>query len=46
MTVRFLMPVHLPMRWNEPPKEQVNRIFAALNENETFKTTLYYFVAH
>ncbi len=46
VTVRFLMPVHLPMRRNEPSKEQVNRIFAALNENETFKTTLYHFIAH
>lgn len=46
VTVRFLMSVRLPMKRNEPPKEQVNRIFAALNENETFKTTLYHFIAH
>ena len=46
VTVRFLMPVHLPAVPNETPKEQVNRIFAALNENDAFKAKLYHFVAH
>lgn len=45
VTARFLMPVRLSMKREEPPREQVNRIFAALNENEVFKTLLYRFVA-
>lgn len=44
-TLRFLMPVRLPGRKDEPQREQVNRIFAALNENGTFKVKLYDFVA-
>lgn len=42
----FLMSVHLPVKSGEVPKEQVNRIFASLNENDTFKAKLYHFVAH
>lgn len=45
VTIRFLMPVHLPAISGEPRKEQVNRVFAALNENDTFKSKLYHFVA-
>lgn len=44
VTVRFLMPVHLPAKPDEPLREQVSRIFAALNENGTFKTKLHDFV--
>lgn len=42
---RFLMPVRLPAKQDESQREQVNRIFAALNENGTFKVKLYDFVA-
>lgn len=45
VTVCFLMPVRLPARENERKKGQINRIFAALNENETFKAKLFEFVA-
>lgn len=44
-TASFLMPIHLPARQGEPPKEQVNRIFVSLNENSTFKAKLRDFVA-
>lgn len=44
LTVRFLMPIHIPAKKNEPPKEQVSRIFAALNGNGTFKSRLFDFV--
>ena len=42
---RFLMPIHLPAKQDESHREQVKRIFAALNENERFKMRLYDFVA-
>ena len=45
VTLRFLMPVRLPAKEDEPQREQVKRIFAALNENGRFKTKLYDFVA-
>lgn len=44
-TSRFLMPVRLPAREDEPRRDQVNRIFAALNENAAFKVKLYDFVS-
>lgn len=44
-TSQFLLPVRLPAREDEPRRDQVNRIFAALNENGTFKVKLYDFVA-
>lgn len=40
----FLMSVHLPVRPDEAPKEQVNRFFAALNDSDFFKRTLSDFV--
>lgn len=46
VTVRFLMPIRLPAISGEPQKEQVNRVFAALNENDVFKSKLYHFVEH
>ena len=45
ITGSFLMPVHLPAKPGETQKEQVNRIFAALNENKVFQENLYHFVA-
>ena len=45
LTINFLMAIHLPAKSDEPPKEQVNRIFVSLNENSTFKTKLRDFVA-
>lgn len=45
VTVCFLMPIHLPARPGETPKERINRIFATLNENGTFKVKLFDFVA-
>lgn len=45
VTISFLMPVHLPAREGESARERVNRIFAVLNENETFKARLFHFVA-
>lgn len=45
VTVDFLMPLHLPAKENEPPREQVGRIFAALNMNDSFKTRLYDFIS-
>lgn len=44
-TSQFLLTVHLPAQEGEPRRDQVNRIFAALNENGTFKVKLYDFVA-
>lgn len=40
----FLMSVHLPVEPGETPKEQVNRLFAALNDSDFFKRTLSDFV--
>ena len=45
LTINFLMAIHLPAKSDEPPKEQVNRIFVSLNENSTFKAKLRDFVA-
>ena len=45
LTSSFLMPIHLPAKQGEPPKEQVNRIFVSMNENGTFKAKLHDFVA-
>ena len=45
VTMRFLLPIHLPAQQGEPPKDMINRIFAALNENKTFKTKLFDFVS-
>lgn len=42
-TMRFLMPVRLPGRPGNTPREQVNRIFAALDDNDVFKTELFDF---
>lgn len=44
-TSRFLMPVRLPAVKDESRRDQVNRVFAALNENGTFKVKLYDFVS-
>jgi len=43
-TVSYLMSVHMPVGEAKTPKEQVNRIFAALNDNDEFKTLLFHFV--
>lgn len=43
-TSSFLMAVHLPARQGEAPKEQVDRVFAALNGNERFKMKLTDFI--
>lgn len=40
----FLMSVHLPATQREAPKEQVDRIFASLNENNTFRERLISFI--
>ena len=45
MTSSFLMSVHLPAKQNEPPKEQVDRIFASLNESGTFRAKLTDFIS-
>ena len=45
LTSSFLMSIHLPAKQGETPKEQVNRIFASLNENAAFKSKLRDFVA-
>lgn len=45
MTSSFLMPVHLPAKPDEAPKEQVNRVFGALNDNSEFHTKLLDFIA-
>lgn len=44
LTTNFLMSVHLPAKQGEAPKEQVNRVFAALNDNDSFKVKLFDFV--
>lgn len=44
LTTNFLMSVHLPANQGEAPKEQVNRVFAALNDNDSFKVKLFDFV--
>lgn len=44
LTTRYLMSVHLPARPGEPLKGQADRVFAALDENQTFKRTLTRFV--
>lgn len=44
LTTNFLMSVHLPAKQGEMAGEQVNRIFASLNENKTFRENLYHFV--
>ncbi len=44
LTINFLMSIHLPAKQGETPGEQVNRIFASLNENSTFKAKLRDFV--
>lgn len=44
LTTNFLMSVHLPAKQGETPKEQVNRVFAALNDNDSFKVKLFDFV--
>lgn len=44
LTLRFLMPIHIPAQKDEPLKGQVSRLFAVLNGNETFKSRLYDFV--
>lgn len=43
-TVSYLMSVHLPTGDAKTPKEQVNRIFSALNGNDEFKAMLFHFV--
>ena len=40
MTSSFLMSVHLPVKQGELPKEQVDRIFASLNSNSTYRAKL------
>ena len=40
----FLMSVHLPVKPDEAPKEQVNRIFASLNGDDAFRTKLFNFI--
>ena len=45
VTIDFLMPLHLPAKEDEPSQEQVGRIFAALNMNDTFKTRLFDFIS-
>lgn len=44
LTISYLMSVHLPAGDAKTPKEQVNRIFGALNDNDEFKTLLFHFV--
>ena len=44
LTTNFLMSVHLPTKQGEAPKEQVNRVFGALNDNDSFKVKLFDFV--
>lgn len=45
LTGSFLMPIHLPTQLGETLKEQVNRIFASLNENSAFKKKLADFIS-
>lgn len=44
-TSSYLMSVHLPAERNEPPKEQVDRIFASLNGSGIFKSKLADFIS-
>lgn len=46
LTVSYLMSVHLPAGDAKTPKEQVNRIFSALNNNDEFKVKLFDFINH
>lgn len=43
VTIRFLMPLRLPGRPDETHREQVSRIFGALNDNGAFKAKLFDF---
>lgn len=43
-TANFLMSVHLPVKQDESPKEQVNRMFNALNDNGMFNAKLFNFI--
>lgn len=40
----FLMSVHLPAKPDEAPKEQVDRVFGALNDNGEFNSKLFDFI--
>ncbi len=44
LTTSFLMSVHLPAKQGEAQREQVERIFATLNNDNTFKNKLRGFV--
>ncbi len=44
LTISFLMSVHLPAKQGEPQREQVERIFATLNNDHTFKEKLHGFI--
>ena len=43
-TNSFLMAVHLPIKQGETAKEQVDRIFASLNQDNAFRTKLVDFI--
>lgn len=43
-TSSFLMAVHLPIKQGETAKEQVDRIFASLNQDNAFRTKLVDFI--
>lgn len=45
ITSSYLMSVHLPAKQSETPKEQVDRIFASLNESGTFRAKLTDFIS-
>ena len=44
MTSNYLMSVHLPIKQGETPKEQVDRVFAALNSSGAFQSQLSRFI--
>lgn len=44
LTISFLMSVHLPALRGETPRERVNRVFGALNDNDEFQAKLFDFV--
>jgi len=44
LTTSFLMSVHLPAKQGEAQREQVDRIFATLNESGVFRAKLHDFV--
>ena len=44
-TSSYLMSVHLPIKQGETPKEQVDRVFAALNGSGVFKAKLADFIS-